>query len=285
MPIFGSGGYSGNNSFGSAIKGRLLIFGVLAIISVVAYLNKSAVNPITGKSQHVSLSVDQEIALGMQSAPEMAAQFGGISRDSRATQLVNAVAAKLVAAEPKAAGVYPFEFHLLADPQTINAFALPGGQIFITSALLEKLETEGQLAGVLGHEMGHVIQRHSAQQMAKGALISGVAGAVITGTSDQYSTSSAVTARAAQVVASMVNLKYGRGDELEADHEGLGIMTDAGYDPRAMIRVMEILEDAAKGNRQPEFLSTHPYPESRIVKIKETLAEKYPQGVPAGLKP
>jgi predicted Zn-dependent protease len=285
MPIFGSGGYSGDNSFSSAIKGRVLIIAVLAVVSVVAYMNKTAVNPITGKKQHVSLSVDQEIALGMQSAPEMAAQFGGISRDSRATQLVNAIGAKLIAAESKAAQVYPFEFHLLADPQTINAFALPGGQIFITSALLEKLQTEGQLAGVLGHEMGHVIQRHSAQQMANGSLISGIAGAVVAGTSSGYNTSSAVTARAAQVVASMVNLKYGRGDELEADHEGLAIMTDAGYDPRAMIRVMEILQDAAKGNRQPEFLSTHPYPESRIVKIKETLAEKYPQGVPSGLKP
>ncbi len=285
MAIFGPGGYSGDGSIGSAIKGRLLIIAVLVVISLITYATKSSINPVTGKSQHVSLSVDQEIALGMQSAPQMAAQFGGVSRDASATRLVDAIGAKLLATQPKAANIYPFDFHLLADQQTINAFALPGGQIFITSALLKRLETEGQLAAVLGHEMGHVIQRHSAQQMAKGSLISGVAGAVVSGTADQYSTSSAITARAAQMVASMISLKYGRGDELEADHEGLAIMTAAGYDPRAMIRVMEILQEAAKGNRQPEFLSTHPFPEHRIAQIKETLAKQYPQGVPSGLKP
>ncbi|MSP14416.1 MAG: hypothetical protein EXR62_15870 [Chloroflexi bacterium] len=111
------------------------------------------------------------------------------------------------------------------DAKKINAFALPGGQIFITEALFKLLTTEGQL----------------------------------------------------------VSLKYSRSDELEADKLGVRFMSDAGYDPRAMIEVMQILAQASQGNQPPEFLSTHPNPDNRIPKIQAAIDEKYPNGIPSGL--
>jgi predicted Zn-dependent protease len=260
-----------------------MIAAVIALIAIGGYFMKSSVNPVTGQKQRVSLSVDQEIALGLQSAPEMARQFGGLARDPNGQGLVDLVGQKLVAVIPKATEVYPFEFHVLADEKTVNAFALPGGQIFITKALLDRLETEGQLAGVLGHEIGHVIERHSAQHMAKAELTQGLTGAVAVGVSDPGTASSRMATMAAAYVGQMVNLKYGRDDELESDRHGLEFMAKAGYDPRSMVRVMEILREASGGASQPEWMSSHPDPGNRIEKINETIQALFPEGVPAGL--
>jgi predicted Zn-dependent protease len=170
-----------------------------------------------------------------------------------------------------------FQFTLLADPKTINAFALPGGQVFITEALYRDLETEGQLAGVLGHEMGHVIERHSNKQMAKSELWQGLAAAGGVAGGDQQS------AQMSQAIAQMVTMKYGRGDELEADKWGVRLMEMAGYDPNSMIGVMEVLEKAS-GNGPPEFFSTHPNPPHRIEEIKRDIQEQFPNGLRPGLQ-
>src|SRR4051812_40186756 len=258
---------------------------VIAGGSILAYYGRTAINPVTGQKQHLALSVNQEIALGLQSAPEMARQFGGLDPDPNRQQAVKAVGQRVVAAIPKAAEVYPFDFHLLADTKTINAFALPGGQIFITSALFDRLKTEGQLAGVLGHETGHVVMRHSAQQLAKAQLRQGLTGAVAVGAYDpDHPGSSQSVAIAAAVAAQLATLRYSRQDELEADHEGVRYMGAAGYDPRSMIKVMQVLEEASQGQRQPEFFATHPNPENRIGKIEEAIRALYPSGVPPGLK-
>ena len=147
---------------------------VIALIGIVMYMSRTQVNPVTGKKQHVAMSVDQEMALGLQAAPEMANKMGGDvdpSEDPRAA-LVEEVGRRLVHTSDarKSPYVENFHFHLLRDPKTINAFALPGGQIFITEGLLNRMDNEAQLAGVLGHEIGHVVNRHAAEQMAKGQL-------------------------------------------------------------------------------------------------------------------
>ena len=148
--------------------------------------------------------------MGLQSAPQMAAQMGGLTQDARARQLVAAVGAKVVAGSVAAKSGYPFKFHTLADPRTVNAFALPGGQIFITMSLLSRLETEGQLAAVLAHEVGHVIARHSAEHIAKDQLTQGLTGAFAMGAGSMSA------AQIGQMVGQMTMLKYGRDDELEA---------------------------------------------------------------------
>lgn len=262
--------------------GRLAIAGVIALVAIISYYSKSTLNPVTGRTQQVSLTHQQEIVLGMQSAPEMARQFGGLSSDARATSLVKGVGKKIVDALPADAPDYPYEFHLLADNRTVNAFALPGGQIFITEALLGRLATEGQLAGVLGHEVGHVIGRHSAEQMAKTELAQGL----VTAAGAASDPGSGVDgARIASMVSQFTLLKYSRDHELESDKLGVRFMVGAGYDPRALIGVMEVLASASGGGSGPDFMATHPSPANRAEIIERIIAESYPNGLPAGLTP
>ena len=257
--------------------GRLLIALVLVVVSLFTYFSSTSENPFTGEKQRVALKPEQEIALGYKSAPEMAAQMGGLSKNMEARALVRRVGEKLVAQTAASKSPYKFSFHVLADPRTVNAFALPGGPIFVTEGLLRRLKSEGELAAVLGHEIGHVVARHSSERLAKQNLLQGLLGALVVGSGDF------TTAQIGQVVGNIITMKYGRDDELESDALGLRIMAEAGYDPRSMIGVMETLAQASSGSRQPEFFSTHPAPENRTARIKESIAKLFPQGVPAGL--
>lgn len=238
---------------------------VVAAFSFFSYLFDRSVNPVTGETQHVALSQEQEVALGLNSAPEMAAQFGGVVSDERVQRLVKNIGQKIVAQSVAAGSGYPFDFHVLADAKTVNAFALPGGQIFITVALLSRLKSDDQLAGVLGHEVGHVIARHSAEHMAKQKLTAGLTGAVVIGAGSYE------MGRVAQMVGGLINMKYGREDELESDRFGVCLMAQAGYDPAALIDVMKILAAASGGSRQPEFASSHPSSENRVQQIEAHL--------------
>lgn len=266
--------------------GRLIIALVLAVIAIAGYFfgTSNEFNPITQENQRVSLTVDEEIALGLESAPQMAQEFGGLDPDENLQAQIDTIGQRLVESSEASTTEYPFEFHILADNQTVNAFALPGGQIFITRALLNLLETEGEVAGVLGHEIGHVVGRHSAEQIAKSQLIQGLAGAAGVGLYDPQNPESASAAQMAQVVGAMITMKYGREDELQSDRLGVQFLADAGYDPRALLRVMEVLASAGGGARQPEFMSTHPDPGNRLEEIEQAIEEEFPNGVPDGLQ-
>jgi predicted Zn-dependent protease len=262
-------------------NGRLIIAAIVLFMGVIAYFGKSSINPVTGEKQHVSLSVDQEVAMGLQAAPQMAEQFGGLDPDQRALTLVQQVGRKLVESGPGAKTNYQFKFYLLRDPRTVNAFALPGGPVFITRALFDRLQNEAQLAGVLGHEIGHVLERHSAEHMARSELAQSVAGAAGVAASD--SGHGQMAYMAAQFATQMTQLKYGRKDELEADRWGVKNMSGAGYDPREMIEVMEILKSASGGSRQPEFMSSHPDPGNREQEIEAEIQRDFPNGIPKNL--
>ena len=256
---------------GGSCSGRLLIAAVIVAFSLITYFGSRQENPITGESQYIDITVEQEIALGLQAAPQMARQFGGLDPNPNAQGIVDEIGARVVANAPAGRSPYQFDFHLLDDPQTINAFALPGGQIFITRALLVRLQNEAQLAGVLGHEVGHVIGRHSAEHIAKAKLTEGLTGAVVLATYDPDNPASAGSAQIAALIGQLINLKYGREDELESDFLGVCFMTDAGYDPNEMIGVMQVLAEARQGQQPPEFFSTHPNPENRIQRIQEAI--------------
>ncbi len=259
---------------------RLLIAAGIIGWALISFFRSKEFNPITGEQIHVAMTPEQEIALGLQATPQMMQQHGGLLQDQSLQDALDAVGFAIVEASEARQTDWQFEFHLLADPEVVNAFALPGGQVFITRALWERLETTGQLAGVLGHEIGHVVARHSAQRVSKQQLFQGLLGAVLVaaggGGNEAYM---------AQMIGQMVNMKYGREDELQSDDLGVDYMSDAGYDPRSMVRVMEILAEASGGARQPEFMSTHPSPENRIEKIHEAVRKRWPQGVPSDLVP
>ena len=254
---------------------RILIALLLAGAALGKYFlgTTTEQNEFTGRTQHLASSMDtpeEEMAMGLASVPQMIRQFGGTVRDPKAQALVAQVGQRLVQSTAVKKTRYRFQFHLLADPKTINAFALPGGQIFITAALFNKLENEDQLAGVLGHEIGHVVGRHSTQQLAKDDLVSGIARGVGIAMSDGSGNGGM---QIAQMVGNMVSMKYGRDDETESDRLGVQFMIEAGYDPEQMIGVMKILKEASGGGRQAEFMSTHPDPGNRMERIREEIAK------------
>lgn len=263
--------------------GRIVIGLVVAAIALFSYFSSRATNPVTGEEQYVSMTPGQEIAMGLQAAPQMEQQFGGADPDADVQAFIDEVGFHIVNASDASKTDYPFEFTLLADEETINAFALPGGPIFMTAALYDRLETEGQVAGVLAHEIGHVVGRHSAQQLAKAELTQGLTGAVVIASYDPNNPRSQQTAQVAAAIGQLVNMKFGREDELESDRLGVLFMAQAGYDPRSLIDVMQILAEAGGPNRQPEFFSTHPNPENRVAEIEAAIAEVFPDGVPDGL--
>jgi predicted Zn-dependent protease len=265
----------------------LIIGLVIALAGGLRYCGQTQRNPVTGEMQRVALSPKQEVALGLHSAPLMIARHGGELADRQIAPYVESVGQRLVQRSIARGSPYRFQFHVLSDPRTINAFALPGGQIFITQALLFKLRSEAQLAGVLGHEIGHVIARHGAQHLAKQQLGQLLVTAVQVGSYDsrdpQRNRSAALLAQAAN---QMISLRYGRQDELEADDYGFRIAVDGGYDPRGLVELMQILDEAAGGGRRPEFLSTHPNPGNRRALLLQRIDQAFPSppGLPGHLR-
>ncbi len=252
------------------LKFRLLIGLAIVGFAYLRQCSQKEKNPYTGKVQAVSLTPEQEVAIGLQQAPTMAQQHGGLHPNAQYRQIVDQIGKRLVESSVAKQSGYPFEFHLLRDEHTINAFALPGGQTFITFALFSRLVNpdgtlnEDMVAGVLGHEIGHVLGKHSNERITSanfwklltmGASVGADLGSLANGIGQQ------------------TLLKNGRGDELESDELGVKLMIDAGYNPEYLVNVMEVLKAAAGPNRVPEFQSTHPDPENRIEKIKEAIAK------------
>lgn len=278
------GGGGGGYRRGGGIT--VIIALIMAAVAVFRYFGSTSTNVVTGQKQHVAgITPQQEIALGLQSEPSMEQQYGGESSDAQGRQRVEAVGERVVSRSDAAKSPYKYQFHLLADPQTVNAFALPGGQVFITEALYQKLKTDGELAGVLGHEVGHVVGRHGAEQIAKQQLTQGLSGAAVLATYDPNNPNSTRDAAVIQMVSQLVNLKYSRNDESAADAFGVKFMSEAGYDPRAMLGVMDVLNSLAGKGNPPEFLSTHPNPPNRMTHIKQVIAADFPNGIPSGLEP
>lgn len=262
---------------------RLVIALLFALFALGQYYGNTVENPVTGEEQHIRLSAEDEVALGLEARDELTQQFGGLYPSRQVQAYVDGVGDRLVSQSTAAEAPYPFEFHVLNDPATVNAFALPGGQVFITTALLSRMTNEAQLAGVLGHEITHVIARHGAEHLAKQQLGNFLMVAVGVAASEDGRTAGNAQILA-QVVNSLVSLQYGRADETESDRWGFDFMTEAGYNPQGIVEVMRILQEAAGGGGQPEFLSSHPDPGNRIRTLQDMIAAEYPQGVPAQLE-
>ncbi len=271
QPQYGRGQQQyGRRGGGSGRFKMMLIMGLgMAAFQAIKFMTSTQPNPLTGENQRISWTVDEEIQMGLQSREQMAAQHGGLHHDQAAQDMVDRVGARLINNTIAKTSGYPYDFHLLADEQAVNAFALPGGQCFITAALFSRLQNEDQLAGVMGHEIGHVIHRHGGERMASQNFIQGLMQSVMLMFGGDYSMMSI-----ANMVGQYASMKYGRDQELESDDWGIRLMIEAGYDPTQMIDVMDILEEASGGSDKPEFQSTHPSPENRRQKIQESI-KKY----------
>jgi predicted Zn-dependent protease len=211
------------------------------------------------------ISVEQEIAIGREAQVEARKTTPQV-RDTAVARYVEQVGRRLAA---QARGPeYPYSF-TVADKADLNAFALPGGPVWVHRGILEAAQDEAQLAGVMAHEVAHVAQRHAADQLTKATVANGLLG-LLGSVLDGRGKSEAATRVGAGVATQMMFLKFSRDDEREADRVGAEIVRRAGWDPQGMVEFFELLD--AQQKRSPSsvatFLSTHPNPRSRAAELR-----------------
>ena len=243
------------------------------LLLALVWLSGCTTNPATGQRQFNTLSDSEEITLGSEAEPQFLKEYGGEVPSPKLIAYVRDLGMRLAKSGERPD--LPWSFHVV-DSSVINAFALPGGKVFVSRGLLAKMTNEAQLAGVLGHECGHVTAQHIGQQMSRAQVVQGlgvVIGVIGSQTNNRYLDVLGVGAAAGGTV---YLLKFGRDQELQADALGIRYMTRLGYNPIAQKQVMDILQNASGPGGAPEFLSTHPYPESRIARINEIIAKEYP---------
>jgi len=255
---------------------RPLIANARAAITSIALslvIAACATNPVTGRSEISLISQDQEIQMGQQGAQQVVQEIGLVN-DQALQNYVQQVGAALAAKSERPN--LPWNFRVVDDP-TPNAFALPGGFIFVTRGLLDLMNNEAELASVLGHEIGHVTAKHSVTQMSQQQLAQlglGI-GAILSPTVAQFG-------ELASQGLGLLFLKYGRDDERQADDLGFRYALNQGYDVREMddvFRSLQRIGDGSKRSALPTWLATHPGEAERIQTINAKLAQLQPSQV------
>jgi predicted Zn-dependent protease len=240
---------------------------LLAILLLFGLVSACETVPITGRSQLNLLSEPDEIKMGIQAYQEVTSK-AKVSSSSVQNAQVNRVAQRIIGAVEKPD--LPWEVKVIEENQA-NAFALPGGKIAVYTGILPIARDDAGLAAVIGHEVGHVIARHSAERVSQQMVAQGLGGALVSGV---LGTDPQTSAQVAGLFAQGLLLPWGRRQESEADHIGLILMAKAGYDPRAARDLWIRMGEASKRqSRPPEFLSTHPSEETRIRQIEAWLPE------------
>ena len=249
---------------------RLVWLGVL--VAVQAFAQSAAPTfPNPGKT---SMSREDQQGLGMEVATEIYQQMPVLPDNSPESQYIRQLGQKLVATIPPE-NSWPFEFHVIPQKE-INAFALPGGQMFINVGTITASKNESELAGVMGHEMAHVYMQHSAKQAGKAqttSMIAGIASAVLGGTVGNKAGGlvGQLGEMGIQVGAQGLMMKYSRGDESQADAVGAVILHKAGYNPQGMVDFFKTMGSQG-GEAPPEFFSSHPNPANRQQAIAKQIA-------------
>ncbi len=250
----------------------LRIATALLLAATVAYA--AADFPQLPNPGQAPMSREQQIQLGFQAASQVYQQMPVLPDNSPETQYIRKLGQKLVATIPSQYS-WPFEFHTIPE-KDINAFALPGGPMFVNVGTIIAASNEAELAGVMAHEMGHVYMQHSAKQAGKTqmtALVAGIAGALLGAAS--HGLLSELAQAGIQFGAQGIILKYSRDDEAQADAVGAIILYKAGYNPKALADFFQKL--AEQGGAGPQFLSDHPNPGNREAAIQSEIASWPPK--------
>jgi len=233
----------------------------------LSLLSGCAVNPLTGQEELMFFSEDKDVEMGDKYAPQIEAALGGRLPDENLQNYINDIGQRIARFCHRPDIAYYFT---VVDQKAINAFAVPGGHVFITRGLLEKLDSEAQLAAILGHEVGHIVARDTmaalSRQIGMTALLAAAAGVGGSGSGDLM----AGTA----FVSGVLGLQYSRDDEKAADLVGMAYIIQAGYDPHGAVETMRVLQEL-QTHRPIEFFSTHPNPENRIAYLEERIERCY----------
>jgi predicted Zn-dependent protease len=247
---------------------------VAALLCLVSLAYTAIAGPELPDPGSAPLSRGQQLQLGFQSAAKVYEQMPVLPDSSPETQYIRNLGQKLVATIP-ADHSWPFEFHTIPQKE-INAFALPGGPMFVNVGTITAASNEAELAGVMAHEMSHVYMQHSARQVGKARTtetIAGILGAIVNSTTN--GDVSQLAQAGIQFGAQGLMLKYSRSDEAQADAVGAIILYKAGYNPKALADFFKKL--AAQGSTGPQFLSDHPNPGNREEAIQNEIASWQPR--------
>jgi len=244
------------------------------IVLVVAQAFSQGTSPVFPNPGKASMSKEEQHALGLEVAAQVYEEMPVLPDSSPESQYIRQLGQKLVATIPQEYS-WPFEFHVIPQKE-INAFAVPGGQMFVNIGTIAAAKNEGELAGVMGHEMSHVYMQHSAKQAGKAqttSLIAGVASAVLGGTVGNKAGGlvGQLGQMGIQVGAQGLMMKYSRSDESQADAVGTVILYKAGYNPQNMADFFQTLGSQG-GEAPPEFFSSHPNPNNRQQAIQKQIA-------------
>jgi hypothetical protein len=223
-------------------------------------------------------SPQEDISLGKQVAEDAERQLPSCNAPVVDAYL-SVLGKKLVAKLPTGGVQYPFEFHCVND-KAINAFALPGGYVFVNRGAIEAADNEAQLAGVIAHEISHVALRHGTAEATKAKFAQtgvGIIGAIFGGNAG-----GALLTELGKFSAGGVLLRYSRAAETQADVVGTQVLYDAGYDPRALAQFFEKIEADTRGQNPPEFFADHPNPEHRVERVEQEINKL--GGLPARMK-
>lgn len=246
----------------------------------VLVLAGCATNPVTGRKQFIMVSESEAIAASKQAyAAELAplAKQGKVDNDPAMTKRVHTITSRLIAQAIKyrpETAKWDWSVKVIDDPKTINAFCMAGGKMAIYSGLITKLNaTDDEIANVMGHEIGHALSNHTAEKMS--VAMASQLGAAMVGVAAGSRYGGAAASGAAVAATLAVQLPNSRTAESEADRIGIELAARAGYDPNAAVTLWEKMAKAA-GGRQPEFLSTHPAPETRIRELQALAPQMMP---------
>lgn len=251
----------------------------LALLSALAVSSATGcqTDALTGKKTLNLYSYEDEKRMGDESVQPIIAELGGLYPDTALQNYLETIGQKIVTAgrtRLKGEADFPdwqFRFYLV-NSSMINAFALPGGHVFVTRGIMLRIKDEAELAGLLGHEVAHVFARHGVERMSKVQLM--ILPIALLGAFEETQGAAVVGVIAVQLLA----MKYGRDDETESDKFGMRFAARAGFHPGGVIGVMQMLKDytAEQGGGGPEFLSTHPDPGNRVEYLGDQLKKEYP---------
>jgi beta-barrel assembly-enhancing protease len=253
------------------------------VIFVFLIINGCGVNPITGKSELQLISDSEEVVLGESTRKTAEVEFGGIFDNPQINEYVNYIGQKLARVSHRPNFNYSYK---VVNSHILNAFAIPGGYIYITKGLLSKLENESQLVAVLAHETAHIGARHSARMLENALLAEGIIWVGYLGVKKASKKKDVRNAYlvASQVTAAIILSGYSRDDEEQADILGLDYMVKVGYHPYGMVELLQILqkESKEKPNLVEDLFRTHPYTKKRIEYVKAEIDKRYKEYIDSG---
>ncbi len=244
---------------------------LLLVVTIALLLYSCARDYVTGKRTISLVSESQEVAIGRQSDPQILAEYG-VYPDTALSRFVNRIGQEIARVSQRPNLQYTFR---VVDSPVVNAFALPGGWVYFTRGILAHFNSEDELAGVMGHEVGHVVARHGAEAATRGQLAQ-----LGLGVGSILSPQVAQLSQAAAQGLGLLFLKYGRDQESESDRLGVEYSTRLGYDAHKMAAFFRTIAHLSEGGKAlPSFLSTHPDPGDREVKVNQ-LATQWQAEVP-----